>query len=280
MMFTLVALLLTFLVFINAHSWVEDLRVIDENGYYIGQSGYPRGYVDRTNPSFTDKAMTYLLPPSGRQRLDYGDPVCSQSQNSRLQQTQGYPKLAVAPGDNIALRYLENGHVTLPDLSARRSTPSGHVSVFGSVEDSANHVLDVLQWDPVSDDNATGLLTTQDFDDGRCYQINQGSISTLRQQQFPNPSPEAPESKHELWCESNVKIPEIVPIGSVYTIYWIWNWSTNETVENGGKEEYYTTCCDVDVRSRESIDYRNTAYNSRNPQVKAVKDYLLRAQSS
>ena len=36
----------------SAHTWIEQFRVISSNGTYIGDPGYPRGYMARTDPGF------------------------------------------------------------------------------------------------------------------------------------------------------------------------------------------------------------------------------------
>jgi len=97
-----------------AHTWNEQLSIID-NGIFTGNNGYPRGYVSRSDPGFNDNMMTYLLPPlaSGRTRVDDSDFLCAPSQMT-ANQTDNFPRLQVSPGAYVAIKYLENGHVTLP----------------------------------------------------------------------------------------------------------------------------------------------------------------------
>ena len=97
-----------------AHSWNEQLTVI-ENGFFTGCNSYPRGYISRSDPGFNDNMMTYLLPPldSGRTRVNDSDLVCSPTQES-ASQTDDYPRLSASPRAYVAMKYLENGHVTLP----------------------------------------------------------------------------------------------------------------------------------------------------------------------
>ena len=96
------------------HTWNEQLTVI-ENGIFAGPNGYPRGYVSRTDPGFSNNIMTYLLPPlaSNRMRVDGSDLLCAPIQRT-ANQTANFPRLQVTPGAYIAMKYLENGHVTLP----------------------------------------------------------------------------------------------------------------------------------------------------------------------
>ena len=49
----------------NAHTWIEQLMLIDSSGNMVGTPGYSRGNVLRTAPVDIDIAMTYLIPPNG-----------------------------------------------------------------------------------------------------------------------------------------------------------------------------------------------------------------------
>jgi hypothetical protein len=59
--------------------------------------------------------------------------------------------------------------------------------------------------DGTGGDERGSLLTAQNFDDGRCYQINGGNISVARQEEYPDPTPSQPRSINEQWCESHLK---------------------------------------------------------------------------
>ena len=84
-------------------------------------------------------------------------------------------------------------------------------------------LVDVLQWtsDGTGGDQRGKLLTAQNFNNNRCYQINNGSISTTRQNQFPNPIPGQPGSIYKQWCETDLLVPTDLQIDSMYTIYWV-----------------------------------------------------------
>src|SRR5205814_1767912 len=102
-------------------------------------------------------------------------------------QTEDFPRLAVLPGSYIAMKYLENGHITKPETN--KTAGGGTVFVFGTNQPrDAELLLDVLEWtsDGRGGDGRGRLLTARNFDDGRCYQINSESISIARQQKFPN----------------------------------------------------------------------------------------------
>jgi hypothetical protein len=128
------------------HTWNEQLTVI-ENGNFTGSNGYPRGYVSRSQPGFNNDMMTYLLPPlaSGRTRINDSDLVCSPTQRIS-NQTENFPRLQVSPGSYVAVKYLENGHVTLPQNQPGKPLAGGTVFVFGTAQPSENEILtDVLQ---------------------------------------------------------------------------------------------------------------------------------------
>ncbi|OCK78872.1 hypothetical protein K432DRAFT_248539, partial [Lepidopterella palustris CBS 459.81] len=165
-----------------------------------------------------------------RTRVNDSDFVCSPTQES-ASQTDGYPRLSASPG---------------------KPQGGGTVFVFGTSQPTDNDLLtEVLQWktDGTGGDGRGKLLTAQNFDDGRCYQINSGSISESRQEEYPNPTPGQPVSINEQWCETDVLIPPYVPINTPYTIYWVWQWPTAPGAPGlpDGKDEYYTTCSDLDI---------------------------------
>jgi hypothetical protein len=180
-------LLSTVLLFgqVLAHTWNEQLTII-ENGLFNGSNGYPRGYISHSGAGFNDDMMTYLLPPlaSGRTRVDGSDLLCAPTQRS-ANQTYNYPRLTASPGAYVAIKYLENGHVTLPENQPGKPNGAGTVYVFGTSEPNNNELLmDVLQWtrDGTGGSKRGRLLTAQNLDDGRCYQINGGNISIARQE--------------------------------------------------------------------------------------------------
>jgi hypothetical protein len=263
-----------------AHSWNEQLSVIS-NGTFAGSYGYPRGYIPRSHPGFTDAMMVYLLPPavSGRTRVNDSDILCAPSQRT-YNQSRNFPRLQALPGSFIAMRYLENGHVTLPQNQPGKQTGSGTVSVFGTSRPNTLELLTNIQkWtrDGTGGDRRGKLLTNQNFDDGRCYQINDGNISLDRQKKFPNPIPGASGSSHEQWCETDVMIPANIPLNSTYTIYWVWQWPTAAGVPGlpNGKDEYYTTCSDISIAA--SQNRTRIPLTQQDPQPRAVANYRLRA---
>lgn len=237
----------------TAHSWVEELDVIAPNGTFTGAPGYARGNVQRAAGVDPDKGMVHLLPPNGRpegnQILD-SDPMCMPSQQSQTQ-SSGSPALQAAPGSFVALRYQENGHVTLPANQPGKPANRGSVYIYGTTQSKPDDkflaIHKVWNADGTGGDKRGKLLATQNFDDGQCYQVNGGQISTARQAQFKHVA--AQPMGQDLWCQNNIAIPSDVPTGKPYTLYWVWQWDTSPNTPGVplGKNESYTTCIDVDM---------------------------------
>jgi hypothetical protein len=237
-----------------AHSWVEQLMVIAPNGTFVGSPGYPRGNVLRTDPAFNDKTMTNLIPPDGRANLSQilpSDRLCKGTQRKQSQ-TDGSPRLQASPGAAIALRFQENGHVTLPQNQPGKPRNRGTVYVYGTTEPKNDErLLDVHNvWNKegTGGDGRGVLLSTQNFDDGRCYQINSGQISEHRQATYQHEANQLMGA--DLWCQQDIALPSEAPTGKPYTLYWVWDWPTAPGVDPSlpnGKQEIYTTCIDVDV---------------------------------
>ncbi|KAI9823257.1 MAG: hypothetical protein M1826_000200 [Phylliscum demangeonii] len=237
---------------VQGHSWVEELVVIGPDGVFIGEPGYARGNVRRNAPGFSDPTMVNLIPPNGRanQVLD-SDLMCRASQ-ATPNQSAGSPALKAAPGSMIALRYQENGHVTLPQNTPGKADNRGSVYIYGTTDPQPSDTLlkihHVWTADGSGGDKRGKLLATQSFDDGQCYQINGGAISKQRQAQFAHPT--SPLMGADLWCQNDIKLPAEAVAGKLYTLYWVWDWPTAANVDAGlpkGKAEIYTTCMDVDV---------------------------------
>ena len=236
----------------SAHTWVEQLMVIAPNGTMVGDAGYARGNVLRGSPGFSDPTMVNLIPPDGRtiNQIFPSDLMCKSSQTAQTQ-TGGSPRLQAAAGDAIALRFQENGHVTLPDNQPGKPSNRGTVYVYGtskpSADDSFLAIHRVWTADGTGGDGRGQLLSTRNFDDGQCYQTNGGAISQQRQQQFSHPFDMT--MGNDLWCQQDIQIPTNTPSGQPYTLYWVWDWPTLPGTFGypNGKQEIYTTCMDVDI---------------------------------
>lgn len=245
------------------HTWIEQLRNVDNKGSYAGEYGYPRGMVSKTDQGYTGDSMNWLLPVNSKIFIDETSPLCHPSQTKQEQSSDKYPRLQAVAGGFVAMRYMENGHVTLVDPATGLGKPEkgGTVFVYGTTEPKEDEKLvDVLRWtqDGSGGDKRGTLLATNDFDDGRCYEVNDTPTSQDRRVTDPNFAmgqvSDGP-GNYPLFCETNVQVPESAPGGKPYTMYWVWQWNTAPNVDPGlpdGKDQYYTTCMDVDIGSADT----------------------------
>lgn len=205
---------------VDAHSWVETIRRISSTGAFVGNPGYPMGFVNRTDPSFSDTAVQNKI-------LDVtsNPAVCKSFAGNGYANAQ-YQPLTASPGEFIAMQYMENGHVSFPDLTPR-GFRGGNVMIYGTSEDVTSlGINDVLYtWNA----NGTGgnqkgkLIASHFFDDGRCYENANGSpIRAQRAAQY-NVEPNLP-------CQSTVQLPSDLATSGTYTVAWVWDWpaSPNE----------------------------------------------------
>jgi hypothetical protein len=249
-----------------SHSWVEQLSIIC-NGEYIGEYGYSRGYVPRNAPDFIDQAMIQRIPRWGVGSISEDDNLCSINQQF-AEQTPMYPRLRALSGDYVALRYLENGHVSKDRLNVQNP---GMVYVYGTTQSIPNEKLvEVMKWsrDGSGGDQRGALLTKQSFDDGRCYEVNNSSLSLSRQSQYPN-------SGRSQWCETDIQLPPSLSNATTYTLYWVWE--KQKSFLPNQQDEYYITCCDVDIVLPPIAVKHSTSLAQQDPQPCAVPDYRFRA---
>ncbi|OAL45749.1 hypothetical protein IQ07DRAFT_202824 [Pyrenochaeta sp. DS3sAY3a] len=248
------------------HTWIEQLRNINDQGEYFGAYGYPRGMVSKTDPGFNGFSMNWELPgpnTQGNVFINGSTALCHPDQRKPVQSSDTYPRLEVAPGGFIAMRYMENGHITLPDNQKGKPKKGGTIFIYGTTEPKEDEKLvTVLQWtqDGKGGDKRGKLITMNDFDDGRCYEKNGTPVSEERRISDPNFAlgqvSDGP-GNYPLFCETNVQLPETADIGEAFTFYWVWQWNTAPGGVDpglpGGKDEYYTTCMDVDVVSENTV---------------------------
>jgi hypothetical protein len=226
--------------------------VIAPNGTLVGEPGYARGNYMRSTPGFGDPTMVNLLPPDGRamNQILPSDLMCKSTQTSQTQ-SNGSPRLQAAAGDAVALRFQENGHVTLPDNQPGKPSNRGTVYVYGTTQPSPDDSFLAIHrvWTPdgTGGDGRGQLLSTRNFDDGQCYQTNGGQLSQQRQQQFGHPFDML--MGNDLWCQQDIQLPSDLQSGKPYTLYWVWDWPTMPGTPGfpQGKQEIYTTCMDVDI---------------------------------
>ena len=248
------------------HSWVEQMRNLDDEGNYVGEFGYARGWMTLGDPGFTnDEDVTNRVPPLKEGVLIKEDTLLCGPKQQKAQQSQDkYPRLKATPGGYMALRYNENGHVTIPAPQPGKPTPeegSGTVFIYGTTEPKEDEkIITVLQWtkDGKGGNGKGVLLAANDYADSRCYQLNDTPRSQARKKATPNwvagQEGTNKDGNFPLQCESTVQLPESAEVGKPYTLYWVWQWPTYPGIDPGlpkGKDEYYTSCIDVDVTSKD-----------------------------
>ncbi|KAL7943215.1 hypothetical protein V8C42DRAFT_347185 [Trichoderma barbatum] len=217
------AMVATLATLASGHSWIERVYKVAPNGTMIGAEGYARGWVPRnsTDPAFQDIIPQWILPASGQSAYS-GDEVLNKY---KLDENPQFPMLEAAPGDHIAIIHLENGHTTLPQNQPKKPENRGTVFLYGTSQPKENERLfDVhLVWNKkgTGGDGRGVLLATRNYDDGQCYQPNSGSISNERSTKL---APEGANHDMELGCQSTLQLPSDLKPGSIYTIYWYWDW--------------------------------------------------------
>ncbi|KAM0516321.1 hypothetical protein ACHAPE_005468 [Trichoderma viride] len=218
-----VALVLALAAAANAHSWVERAYKVAPNGTMIGAEGYARGWIARTStdPLWQDKIPQLLLPVIGQSAYT-GDEILNKYKKEENPQ---FPMLEAAPGDHIALIHLENGHTTLPQNQPKKPQNRGTIFLYGTSQPNENERLfDVhLVWNKAGTggDKRGVLLGTRSYDDGNCYQPNNGALSIERAARL---APEGADHNTELGCQSTIQLPSDLKEGSIYTVYWYWDW--------------------------------------------------------
>ncbi|KAI4180461.1 MAG: hypothetical protein L6R41_007222 [Letrouitia leprolyta] len=266
----------TLLASTSAHSWVEEMSVIAKNGTFVGEPGYPRAFQKRAAGVSPDKAMVHLLPPNGRptgNKILDSDPMCMESQQ-QPKQSDGSPMLKASAGDLVALRYQENGHVTLPENQPGKAPNRGTIYLYGTTDPKPDDKFLSIHkvWNPqgTGGDKRGKLLATEPFDDGQCYQINGGPISTQRQAEFKHQGDAI--MGQDLWCQNNFKIPQDAPSGKPYTVYWVWEWDTAPGTpgQPQGLQEKYTTCMDIDMQGQAAT--QSTLFGSETAQFVKNQD--------
>ena len=287
------AALAIFITSTTAHSWVEEMDVIDpKTGTFTGTPGYARNNTKRTVPGFSDPLMVHILPSAGQPAIEQRDTIpaldttgvypndtmCKHTQQSQYQ-SNGSPRLQAAAGDLVALRYQENGHVTLPQNQPGKPANRGTVYIYGTSQPKFPELfLDVFgKWtaDGTGGDGRGRLLATQPFDDGYCYQVNGGNISTHRQAQYPHTANELMGAN--LWCQSDIALPTDAATGKPYTLYWAWDWPTEPNVDPAlpkGKAELYTTCMDIDIVAKPGSRRRVKARQAPQPASQSASGHL------
>ena len=236
----------------NSHAWPERINRIGNNGTLLEPDGYSRNFVPRDGPGSAgvggENVSFSKLIGSVK-----GAPVCMPRQQTQTQ-SPGHPRLQASPGDLIAIRYTENGHVTQPrdpKLAAGPDQPhGGPVRILGTTQGTGAFTLDqVVQWtqDGSGGDKKGKLLEMQNYDDGQCYEKGSKPPQQERQAKYPFQG-NLVDSISDLLCQNNFAIPADAPIGKPYTILWVWDFSHDINKSwNSPSKEVYSNCIDIDV---------------------------------
>ncbi|KAF7910916.1 uncharacterized protein EAF01_002425 [Botrytis porri] len=257
-----------------AHTWADELRVIARNGTFTAPKGYPRAYTPRIGAYQPDDNLWKLL-----NTVPDSTTICNPKQVPGAKPLDSSQQiLSAAPGDFVAVRYQENGHVTEPtqaDTPAQgKGFGSGIVYVYGTADSKAtdkfNSIHKVWNKDGTGGDKRGKLLATQYFDDMACFlagntngnlfvdePTNKVTIAMARAEAYKF----APTSEMgvNLWCQTDFQIPAEAQANKDYSIYWVWDWPTMD--KKTGKttvSEIYTSCADIAITgtvNKEEVSY-------------------------
>ena len=141
--------------------------------------------------------------------------------------------LSAQANGTILLMYQENGHITKINEDKAHPNP-GFVTVYGTLHSTPADTFQDITEIRAARNGPEGELRTMSFDDGKCYE-NNGTLESLRRQTLshrPTLNVETPN----LWCGTDVQLPEQLQSGDIYTLYWVWFFSP---------KQIYTTCIDI-----------------------------------
>ena len=202
----------------TAHTWPEEAVRLAPNGAMVGKSG-----TDRAHAPSGDS--TYQVPPGGGPVIPPGTKLVKQSQFTPSY-TDQFPMLSVAPGDMVAIKYRENGHVSRADsTNPFKPVNRGTVYLYGTTENDLSNVdfLDVhFKWtaDGKGGDGKGKLLATRNYDDGQCYE----PIPATGDVEGIVGSRNKLGAAESILCQVDVKVPEDAPVGKTLTVIWVWDW--------------------------------------------------------
>ena len=230
--------------------------MVGTNGSLLTPDGFGRNYHSRGGAGFCGTEQCDFGKIEAGTNPIQGATVCPSFQSQQVQSPQ-FPRLKASPGEMVAIRYAENGHVTIRE--AGRPESGGLTWVYGTTQGTQNPKLtDVMgKWnaDGTGGNKGGKLLTTQYFDDGRCYEMNPSAGSAVRQAAAPLNGTLPLPNYSGLHCQSNFRLPEDAPVGQPYTLYWVWNFSM---VAQPQLYEYFTFCMDVDIVASEPATNKAT----------------------
>ncbi|KAL2271077.1 hypothetical protein VTJ83DRAFT_448 [Remersonia thermophila] len=206
----------------TAHTWPESTVRLAPNGTMIGNPGFDRNHIPDGD------ASSFKVPPPGLNKVEPDHKLVRAGPLNAASYPPEFPMLSVAPGDWVAIRYRENGHVSRADSEPMaKPVNRGTVYLYGTTHNDLSNVsfMDVhLKWtaDGKGGDGKGRLLATRHYDDGQCHEAipATGDIAGIVASRRVFTNVEA------VLCQSDVQIPADAPVGSVYSIIWVWDWAT------------------------------------------------------
>ncbi|TLD27064.1 hypothetical protein PspLS_04417 [Pyricularia sp. CBS 133598] len=238
----------------NAHSWPEAIQRIGKNGEFLEPKGYTRNFRPRGG-AVDDNFSKNLGGPNDPIKGPLCNPVLGKMADGY--KNAKFPKLKAAPGETIAIRYLENGHVTGPDLMKPKNR--GTVYIYATTEPRDGQAIqDVYQkWtaDGQGGDKKGRLLAKRNYDDERCFEGKNNKPESNRRQALPGFTQPGKDSDIHNWCQNDIKLPADITKGDL-TIYWVWDFSITDKENtaltsdnlNGAKvvsKEFYSSCMEI-----------------------------------
>ncbi|KAF8463132.1 hypothetical protein BDZ91DRAFT_796632 [Kalaharituber pfeilii] len=223
---TFLSVILSGVLSVQGHSWVDNVKVVGGPGPIDGSLGYIRDFQGHL-----DAVSSY--------RMENIDMPISKPNQIEPKQNEKFPRLKAYPGSFVQAQWLENGHTTNPGDTDNPGYDAGPVYIYGTTEyDSATTLKDIRGWQPGSSNR--GLLATVPFDDGLCAE----------------PGSEAKPRGAPRWanggggpCKGQFQIPEDVKPGTMYTVYWVWDFSKKVGNLNPNHFEWYSSVLDIDIIS-------------------------------
>lgn len=217
---TFLSLVFSSLTIVNAHTWVDNIKVTGGTGPIDGSLGFIRGYIGHS-----DAASSYRIDKP--QQSAYKD-----NQRQPNQPDPKFQRLKASPGSEITAEWHENGHTTndTPENNAPGYDP-GKVYMYGTtLQPSPDLTLEQI-WTWKGDSSLEGrYLGSFNYDDGMCAEEgSQGKPRAIPRWAAGGGGP----------CKGKFNLPQDLPPGKPYTVFWVWNFSGK--VPGGQHFEVYSS---------------------------------------
>ena len=245
------------------------MKVIDSTGAFTGDTGYARGWFER-GEGWSDKAV--------QQKIEVFDDAAAMCRFPKVGENQILATLKASPGDNVALLYNENGHVSFHTKSKPKS--GGIVYIYGTTDPKPDDKLKAIwkKWtvDGKGGDGRGSLLAVRKYDDGQCHEPVSPNFSQEKLDRI------AKDGINDMFmCQNDITLPDNLKPGEKYTVYWVWDYSTMKTDskaeeptdESRAAMELYTSCMDIDIVAGPGTS-KNLAYSATDIQNSGIKAQL------